>query len=178
MSILCASLQRYIFHSFNTDQVWIVIRFQSFPEMFAPLVLDLSGSRQILSPVVKSYNYSQLVFLWVVGIKQQILINVSGFPVNFNFRATLPTEYDRVQARNCVVFCCFSPSWCEMSTSEKALKSTYLIRRFKSIARWNRFKLDSLLPYIHLQQRLIKEKTSLCRLAAHVLILVKGKKTL
>lgn len=42
----------------------------------------------VVSLVVKSYNYSQLVLMWVVGIKQQILISVSGFPVNFNFQAT------------------------------------------------------------------------------------------
>lgn len=58
--------------------------------MFAPLVFGLSGSRQILSLVVRSYNYSQLVFLWVVGMKQQILISVSGFPVNFNFQTNPP----------------------------------------------------------------------------------------
>lgn len=55
--------------------------------MFVPLVFGLSGGREILSLVVKSYNYSQLVFLWVVGIRQQILISVSGFSVNFNSQA-------------------------------------------------------------------------------------------
>lgn len=58
--------------------------------MFVLLVFDLSGSRQILSLAVESYNYSQLVFLWVVGIKQQMLNSVSGFPVNFDFQANPP----------------------------------------------------------------------------------------
>lgn len=78
------------FHSFSKHQVWVAIRFQSLPEMHSLCLVSV-----VVSLVVKSYNYSQLVLMWVVGIKQQILISVSGFPVNFNFQATpLPPPTD------------------------------------------------------------------------------------